>query len=113
MWQSRVEIEQYSIVQLTVLPRLKRCCAKLPLRAGLIHAAKMHEYLISLCTCMSPTFNGSSALQHFERGNAVKICNGIMFDFYLGLPHMYVCMYVGMYVRMYMYRSPAQYAVVG
>ena len=27
------------------------------------------------------------ALWCFERGSEVKICNGIMFDFYLGLPH--------------------------
>ena len=37
---------------------------------------------------MSPTLNGSTALQCFERGNAVEIRNGIMFDFYPGLPHM-------------------------
>ena len=37
---------------------------------------------------MSPTLNGSSALQRFERGNAVEKCNEIMFNFYPGLPHM-------------------------
>ena len=37
---------------------------------------------------MSPALNGSTALQHFERGNAVEIHNGIMFNFYPGLPHM-------------------------
>ena len=37
---------------------------------------------------MSPALNGSSALQHFKRSNAVEIRNGIMFDFYLGQPHM-------------------------
>ena len=36
---------------------------------------------------MSPALNGSSALQHFERSNAIEIRNGIMFDFYPGLPH--------------------------
>ena len=36
---------------------------------------------------MSPALNGSSALQCFERSNVVKIRNGIMFDFYPGLPH--------------------------
>ena len=39
--------------------------------------------------CMSSTLNESSVLQHFERGNTVKIHNGIIFDFYPGLPHMY------------------------
>ena len=41
---------------------------------------------------MSPTLNGGTALQRFERGNVVEIRNGIMFDFYPGLPHMYVSM---------------------
>ena len=37
---------------------------------------------------MSPTYNESSALEHFEHGNAIKIHNGTMLDFYPGLPHM-------------------------
>jgi len=37
---------------------------------------------------MSPALNGSSMLEHFERSNASEIRNGIMFDFYPGLPHM-------------------------
>ena len=28
--------------------------------------------------CMSPTLNGSSVLECFERGNAIEIHNGIM-----------------------------------
>ena len=36
---------------------------------------------------MSPTLNGSSALQCFERGNVIEMCNGIMFDFSPGLTH--------------------------
>ena len=39
---------------------------------------------------MSPALNGSSALQRFERNNAIEIRNGIMFDFYPGLPHMHI-----------------------
>ena len=38
---------------------------------------------------MSPALNRSSALQHFEHGNVVEISNGIMFDFYPRLPHVY------------------------
>ena len=38
---------------------------------------------------MGPTINGRTALQCFKLGNAVEIRNGIMFDFYPGLPHMY------------------------
>ena len=33
---------------------------------------------------MSLALNGSSALERFERGNAMEICNGIMFDFLPG-----------------------------
>ena len=36
---------------------------------------------------MSPTLNGSSTLERFEGSNVIEIRNAIMFDFYLGLPH--------------------------
>ena len=39
---------------------------------------------------MSPALNGSSTLEHFERSNASEIRNGILFDFYPGLPHVIV-----------------------
>ena len=39
---------------------------------------------------MSPTLNGNTALQRFEHSNVVEIHNRMMFDFYLGLPHMYL-----------------------
>ena len=38
---------------------------------------------------MSPALNESSTLECFERSNASEIRNGIMFDFYPGLPHIY------------------------
>ena len=40
---------------------------------------------------MSPTFNGSSAIRRFEGSDAVEICDRITIDFYMGLPHMHVC----------------------
>ena len=40
--------------------------------------------------CISPAFNGSSVLERFEHSNAINIRNRIMFDFYLGLPHMHL-----------------------
>ena len=43
---------------------------------------------------MSPTFNRSSTLQCFERGNMVEIRNGMMFDFYPGLPHILIQTYI-------------------
>ena len=33
--------------------------------------------------CISPALNGSSALEHYEHGNAIEIRNGIMFNFYV------------------------------
>ena len=40
---------------------------------------------------MSPALNGSSAIQRFERNNAIQIRDRITFDFYTGLPHMMYC----------------------
>ena len=45
----------------------------------------MHEYLISLCSAYELH---RFTLQCLEHGNTVEIHNGIMFDFYMGLPHM-------------------------
>ena len=45
-----------------------------------------HVYIVH----MNPALSGSSALEHFERSNVIEICNRIMFDFYVGLPHMLV-----------------------
>ena len=36
---------------------------------------------------MSPALNGNSMLERFERSTAIKIRNGIKFNFYPGLPH--------------------------
>ena len=37
---------------------------------------------------MSPAIKGLFALQRFQHGNVVNLCNGIMFDLYPGLPHL-------------------------
>ena len=48
MWQSRVEIENYSVAYFDrVVTEVLRYSAVLPLRAGLIRAAKLHQCLIS------------------------------------------------------------------
>ena len=36
---------------------------------------------------MNPTPNRSTVLQRLEGSNAIKIHNGVLFDFYSGLPH--------------------------
>ena len=45
---------------------------------------------------MSPALNGSSAIQCFERGDAIEICDGITFDFYTGLSHIYIGLGLGL-----------------
>ena len=47
------------------------------------------RYSYTYAVCMSPALNGSSVLQYIEPANAVDIHNGIKFDFYPGLPHLY------------------------
>ena len=37
---------------------------------------------------MSPALNGSSVIRHFEHSDAIEMHDGIIFDFYTGLPHM-------------------------
>ena len=39
---------------------------------------------------MSPALSRSLALQHVKLSDALEIREGIIFDFYPGLPHMYV-----------------------
>ena len=63
---------------------------------------------------MSPALNGSSAIRRFERSDAIEIRNGITFDFYTGLSHIYTLTlkdgggtayihYYWMYYWMYIY----------
>ena len=63
-----------------------RCSAELP--RGSYALGKLINTCHVYTARMSPALNGSSALQRFERSNAIEIRNGIMFDFYPGLPHM-------------------------
>ena len=46
------------------------------------------RYSCNYEVCMSPTLNGSSAIQRFEHSDAIEIRGGITFVFYTGLPHM-------------------------
>ena len=47
-----------------------------------VNVVSIHEFI--QCIYMSLTLNGSSALERFERSNAIEIGNGIMFDFLPG-----------------------------
>ena len=46
MWQSRVEIEHYSVAYFDRVTAFKACSAVVPLRMGLIRTAKLHQCLI-------------------------------------------------------------------
>ena len=39
---------------------------------------------------MGPALNGSSVIQRFEGSDAIEIHDGITFDFYTGLPHVFL-----------------------
>ena len=38
---------------------------------------------------MSPALNGSLAIRCFKGSDVIEICDGITFDFCMGLPHIY------------------------
>ena len=42
---------------------------------------------LDIHTSMNPTFNGSSAVQHFDCSNAIEICDRVIFDSYMRLSH--------------------------
>ena len=50
-----------------------------------MHCVSIHEF--TQCIFVPPLI-GSSTLERFEHNNASEIRNGIMFDFYPGLPQM-------------------------
>ena len=74
------EIEHYSVCALL---RSKCSSAELLLKAV---GEVMNTYHIHTAR-MNRTLNGNSVLEHYKCGNPIEIRNGIMFDFYLGLPH--------------------------
>ena len=57
------------------------------LRAGPYTLHKLFRYSRIYKTYMSPTLNGSLAVRHLEHGDAIKIRDRTIFDFYMGLSH--------------------------
>ena len=51
----------------------------------------MHKYLTRLRSATSPTPSVSLVLQCVKLGDVLKICNGIIFESYPGLPHIGFC----------------------
>ena len=90
--QTRVEINDYSVMYFIALPCSKGCIAELLLRAGLIQVSQIHVYILDIYASYkaSSPLNASSAIWRFERSNAIKICKGIIFDFHAGPSHILV-----------------------
>ena len=83
-----------SLYVIIFAPRGSGCCkhdmgALSWLNAETLKRRRCIRYSCINTAYMSPTLNGSSALQSFKDSNVIKIHNRIMFNFYLGLPHMY------------------------
>ena len=75
----------------------KCCSAELPLKGEAhMHYLDLSGYHIN-AVHMSPAHNRILVLQCFKCNNVVNICNGIMFDFSLGLP------YIILMAKFYMY----------
>ena len=88
MWQSHVEFEHYSIALFQPHYCVLNAAAQNFDQGQSSYV--LHQLIRHSCTYaahMSPALKGSYVLQRFERGNAVKIRNDIMFDFYTELTH--------------------------
>ena len=83
-WQSHVENKDYSVTYFNRIAAFKRRIAELQVKAGLIRATHLQS------TYMSRALNGSSAIQCFKCSDAIEICNKIILNFYMGLPHIYI-----------------------
>ena len=85
MWQSRVEIEGYSVSHISI--------ASLPSKRHITELQCSHALCRFICiyeTHMSSALHGSSAIRRFKHSNVIKICDGITFNFYTWLPHIYM-----------------------
>ena len=67
LWQSRVEIQHYSVAYLS---RLKHCSAELPLKAR-AHMLNINGWIQDKSMQCIWAF-ASSALQHFDHGNVLE-----------------------------------------
>ena len=98
MWQSHVDIEGYSIMYFDRIAAFETAYRWTSIMGGAhidfidsldTHASTKHIWAPPLMEAhMSSALNGSSAIRRFKHSNTIKICNGITFDFYTGLPRM-------------------------
>ena len=89
--QSRVEIEEYSVAYFNRIAMFKAPHRWTSVQGG-AHNYVLRKFIRYSCIYevhMSPTLSRSSAIRHFKHSNAIEICDGIPFDFYTGLPHVW------------------------
>ena len=90
MWQSRVEIEGYSVAYFDRIAAFKAPYRLSSVKGeGSCALRRLVSYSYIYEARMSPTLKGSSAIRHFERSDVIEIRDGITSDFYTGLPHIY------------------------
>ena len=98
VWQSRVEIKDYSTTYFIISPRSKCRTTELQWRAELIYALRqLIRYSCIYKAHMSPTLYGSWAVQHFKYSNTIKIDNGTICDFYTRLSRV-LCVVLDLFV---------------
>ena len=91
MWQSCVKIKGYSVVYFEHIAAFEALYRLTFIKGGGTHTRVIDLLDIHVSTKLvwSPTFNKSSAIWHFKCSHAIKICDGITFDFYTGLRHIH------------------------
>ena len=52
---------------------------------------------------MSPALSGSSAIRRFEGNDAIEIHDGITFEFYTGLPHIWSVFHIQLAYHAWLY----------
>ena len=91
LWQSWVEIEHYFMAHFDHIPCLKRSNRVLLLWVGL-NVRCVNSWMLDRFTkrIWAPPFT-EVLCYRFKCGNVNETCNGIMLNFYLGLPHLHTC----------------------
>ena len=90
MWQSCVEIQGYSVAYFDCITVFKAPYHWTSIKGG-AHMHSVDAWIANESTKhMSPALNGSSAIQRFKGSDAIEMRDGITFDFYMGLPHMFM-----------------------
>ena len=93
MWQSIVEIDYYYVVYFDHITAIKAplCWTSAKGRAHTCFMDLLGIYTFMKHLHMTSTFNRSSAVWWFKRGNTIELHDRIIFDFYTGLSCFSLC----------------------